>query len=332
MRLHIVLVLCLIFLQSEICVGHIPTEEQIAQRRIMLDHLHPLLRMINDVTVPFEQIEQKIKMVKDITKDHLLGYLESMEMITGQFQNMQFRRECPASIALVKEITAKAAFMPLEKDAWNLAEQTKALYHQLCMILFGFRLRETDESIDCDPELRQKHVDRLLELYQLIMGQIEEDYDPDLDENTPRFNVFVPPESFIGLWGSGMDFSKVEDEATREAYEKYMAEQWAKFYKYEAYRTVQDIRNHRTEDVVDFLIETYSLLPFRTTELEQMFVDRKFDPELSKAILEAVRKAENEFPDEGFCICLSTDKLWSCSRIVGLALGIRKIRHLWRVR
>ena len=157
----------------------------------MLEYLYPLLQEIDNETIAFEQIVLKIKMMEDITKDNLPWYLEAMEEITGKIQCIQVHREDSAAMEVAKEIIADAAFLSLENETLNIAERTKTLEYQLRMILFGFSLRKTDESIDCDPELRQKHADRLLELYQLIMNQVEEDYDPN-DEHAPRFKIFFP--------------------------------------------------------------------------------------------------------------------------------------------
>ena len=305
MRLCIAPIVCLIFLQSVVCVfGQFPTEEQIAQRKMMLEHFYSLTRSINDKTVPFEQVEIKIKVHENITKDNLLWYLESMDGITGQLQN---RGDDEEATRVAREIIAKAAYLPLDKKTLNLEEQTKVLEYQLLtMMTFEYRLRKTDKIIERDPKLRQKNADRLLEIFQLIM-KVEKNYAPDADASMPDVGgqFFIPPKVIrsplgtVPLKGMGLDYSNDEDKETREAYKKYIAKEWAQSHKDGAHSIAWQVREYHTEDVVEYLVDAYSLLPYRTTELAQILKKRQFDPRISKTILETVRKTEKEFPDEG---------------------------------
>ena len=303
MRYYITFIMYLVFFQGNVNAQLAPSDpvEWGEQYRIIKEHTRMLNRMINsnvlnNETVPFEIILPEIRKVEDITKNHPILYLESMEWITGQLQN---RSEEKNVVLAAKEIVARAPFLPLEKEKYNLAEYTNGLSYQFQMLLqpYFFPSR-TSEIIGFDPELRRKNANRLLELYQLILSQIEEDYDPLAPGNIPQFKGFIPPDSHRGHVISGMDYSNVDDEATREAYKKYMEELWVKYHKGEAYNVVKDVRKHGSQGVAHYLIDAYSLLPYRTSELEQLLTDRKFDSELSKMILDKVRRAEQGLPEE----------------------------------
>jgi hypothetical protein len=293
----------LVFFQGVLCAwGQVPSEQDSARR--MVDSL---LGKISNKTVSFEQLLPEIRQVENRTKNNIAYYLDSMRYITEQL----VRRENPKTKEVIGEIIANAAFLTLDDETLNDVERVEALLDQLSMILMPeLRPRKTEDMIDCDPKLRQKNANRLLELYQLFVNQVEENYDPTATENLPQFKHFVPPESYRGPMIGGMDYSEAEDEATRDAFKKYREEQWRKDHKYRAYETTKDFLPIYARGVIRYLTDAYSLFPYQTAELEQMLEEKKCDPEMSKTILDAVRKAENDAPDDGFRIWLSKDKLF----------------------
>ena len=306
MKRFIKCVTCLVLFHGTISgLGQIAVDEQIAQRKMIPEQVEPLLGVINNKTISIDQILPNIQRVEDISQDHSILYLDFMERITGRLRNHESKEE---ATRISRDIIAKAAFLPLEMESFNMEECTEALSIQLNMLLSFFPAK-TEEIIDCDPMLRQKYADRLLEIYQLIVSQIEENYDPNTEDSIPNFKGFVPPASYRGLAVFGMDYSNVEDAATRIAYNKYMEEQWAKSHKRWAFNRIEFVRNHSKKAVEWYLVGVYSLFPYRSSELEQMLEDRQFDSELSKTILEAVRKAEQEFPDKEFRVWMSKDGL-----------------------
>jgi hypothetical protein len=275
---------------------------------MILEQAYKVHKQINDKSVPFEQIVPKIKQLEGLTRDNLSLYLEIMEELTGVLQN---RVDDEKATAVGKEIIANAAFFPLN-ESFNIAERNESFYRQLRMLLtFQYRLHKTDVLIDCDPTLRQKNADRTLKLYHVIVAQIEDDYDPDSSENAfITGQNFVPPPSYHGGILSGMDYSNVEDKATREAYKKYKEEEAAKLNKRTVQMKAREVRDHSTKFVQRYLVDAYSLFPYHTDELEQMLKEKKVDSKVSQEILDAVRKAEKEYPDDGFRIWLSQDKLF----------------------
>ena len=203
----------------EIAQTALYNEEKIAQNHIISDQVTLVCEMIHDESIPLEKIISELKNVESLTKDDPLRYLRAVQTIVQQFQD---RKDDEKAVALAKDIAYKAAFLSLENDSFNLAEQTQVLNDQLTILVTGLPLRKTEVVVDCDPKLRKKIVGRYLELYQRLMSQVEEDYDPDSKENLPQFKSFRPPDSYIGPYISGLDYSMADDKATRDAYKKYM--------------------------------------------------------------------------------------------------------------
>jgi hypothetical protein len=280
-------------------------EKRIKQLGNILKQHSLISDLINDDLVPVEQVLFEIKKLENLTKNNILWYLEFMKTIIGQLQN---RVNDEIAMMKAKEIIANAVFLPLENENFSSAERNNALFNQLCIALtFRFRPHKTEILIDCDPNLRQKNVDKLLDIYQQLVTQIKDNYDPYVWEEPFSF---VPPASYRGPYDSGQDLINVEDEATREAYKKYKKEKEEKQNKRLAQRTANEVRKFYSKDVVQYLTDAYSLFPYHMEELEKMLLDKKVDSEMSQSVLDAVRKNEKENPDKGFRIWLSKDKLF----------------------
>jgi hypothetical protein len=304
--IYILLFICFVLFQITTIWAQIDSkkEERIKQLGTILKQNSLVSDLINDDSVPIEQILPEIKKLENLTKDNILWYLEFMKTIVGQLQN---RVDDEIAMAKAKEIIAKAVFMSLENENFSSAEKNNALFNQLCIALtLRFRPHKTEILIDSDPKLRQKNVDRLLDLYQLLVTQIEDDYDPYISEEPFSF---VPPTSYRGHYDSGQDMSNAEDEETRKAYKKYKEEKEERQNKRLAQRTVFFVRKQQSKDVVQYLIDAYSFFPYRMSELEHILTEKRVDSKMAKEILEAVRKVEKEYPDKGFRIWLSNDKM-----------------------
>jgi hypothetical protein len=283
-------------------------EEKIKQRGNILKQDYLIYKLINDESVSIERILAEVKKMEDITKDNDLLYLEFMKIVVGQLQN---RSDNEIVTVKAKEIIANAVFMTLKNENFSFVEQSDVLFNQFCIALtFQFRLHKTATLTDCDPESRQKNASRLLELYQLQISQIDENYNPKASENFFIMNGFIPPASYKGPYDSGQDMSNVDDKATREAYKKYKEDETAKLNKRFVQRKAREVRDHYAKNVQENLVDAYSLFPYRTAELERMLTEKKVDLEMSRAILDAVRKVEKENPDKGFRIWLSNDKMF----------------------
>jgi hypothetical protein len=284
------------------------TERNVPNKNAIYDQIPQIIKQIDDQSIPFEKILPKIKQLENLSNENLYWYLETMRRVIVSLQKRD--KDEKASVTR-KEIIAKAAFLALDESTEsNTARQCEVLYCQLSMLLYRYRFCRTELFIDCDPGLRYQYVSRLIDLFQLILSQIDETYDPHSREHIfISGQNFVPPPSYQGRIIPGKDYSKAEDEATREAYKKYMKEEHARMDKRTAQMKAREVRNHDKKPVQKYLIDAYSLFPYRTAELEQILTEKKVDPEMSQTILDAVRKVEKENPDKGFRIWLSNDKL-----------------------
>jgi hypothetical protein len=310
MRLYILLFISLVLFNNNVFVsGQISTDNEKTKRlNVVFQQRDNILDMIINKSIPFEQILPRIKRLENLSDENRFWYLKIMSDITAQLQN----RDDDDNVTMaIKEIIDKASFLSLENESLNSAERNDVLYCQLRMALQSQNwFRKTDDVVDCVPVLRDKKVERLIELYQLLVTQIDENYNPHAIENGFNVDGFRPPATYNGPYVSGMDMSNVDDKATRESYKQYKEEIAAKLDKRYSQNTVKTVRKHCSARVKQYLIDAYSLLPYRTSELEAMLTKYKFYPAMSKEIIDAVRKVEKEHPDDGFRTWLSNDKLF----------------------
>ncbi|MDR0610771.1 MAG: hypothetical protein LBG58_11720 [Planctomycetaceae bacterium] len=312
MKRYIVLIIFFMFFQNIVSVlaqANHEKEDKFKQRGNVMEQTYQIMGKIGNASIPFEQISPQIKRLENLTKENIPLYLEIMEKVTGKLQN---RIDDEKAVVAGKEIIDRAAFVTLEKSAEsNATEQYEAWFHQLRMLLtFQYRPHQTEVLVDCDPMLRKKYAGRLLDIYQLFTTKIEDAYDPYSSDNLLPIDGFVPPASYRFPSGSGQDMSNVEDKATREAYKKYKEDETARLNKRDVQMKAREVRDHYAKPIQEYLVDAYSLFPYRTEELEQMLTEQKIAHGMTKAILDAVRKAEKANPDQGFRIWLSKDKLF----------------------
>ncbi|MDR1382810.1 MAG: hypothetical protein LBJ67_03030 [Planctomycetaceae bacterium] len=288
--------------------------------------------MIYDNEVSPEKTMLSIRQFEEMTQESPALYIERMGDILGAFPNND---KGTVLVENSKDIFDKIIFYPLKisdirisglKVKYLMDTQIKQIQ---TLLLLRFRTERTDIPHehnpwrfkpakadvlnDCNSVLRKKYAERLLELYQGIVLQIDENYDPNSNEMIILDRRFVPPDSYKEHYIPGMDMSNVEDQATREAYKKYREEQQEQRRKHDKMliqRDARDIRKRFEKDVQEYLIERYSFLPYRKSKLETMLKEKKVDSKLVDTILDAVGKVEKEYPDDGFRLWQSRDKIF----------------------
>jgi hypothetical protein len=281
--------------------------------------------MIGDSNILPEKIFPLIRQLEEITQESPRLYIERLGSVISAYPNND---QGMIFVKNTSHIFDKVVFYHLTINDFGIFDVSCLIECQeiqlKTLLLWQFRHERTDiphehnpwrfvpaEVLnDCDPVLRKKYVERLLDIYQNIVLQIDKKYDVESKENKIILNGFVPPDSYKGVYVSGMDMSDVEDKATREAYQKYNEEQQQKIDKINIQLKSRDIRQRFEKDVQTYLIERYSFLPYRTSELEKILIDKKVDAQMTHFVLEAIRKVEREYPDDGFRFWLSKDKMF----------------------
>jgi hypothetical protein len=258
--------------------------------------------------IEFKKIVAEINAIDHNAKASPQLFVSKILEVLAALQN-QARSD--DAMELAEYLIDKSVFLDFDRGKFEVPMQMNICEIQLQILLVPeYRYNVSDVFNDCDPFFRKKRSEQLLALYQNIVLQIDEEFDPDAEENRIIKNSFVPPDSYTGPYSAGQDMSQIEDQITRDAYKKYKEDEAAKLKKRETQKIANSVRIRYSNDVSQYLIDAYSLFPYRTTELVLMLTDKKVAPEMAKTILDAVRKAEKENPDEGFRIWLSKDKIF----------------------
>jgi len=290
------------FAEENIVVPRPWGKEDETQRKMVFDFLR------NSIDNPLKCIDEITRLEKRVS-DFPYVYTKTMDTVVAMLTQ---HKDDPRILDFTKMLARRVTFFSLkdsELDSWRRIEFER---EQIGILMrYPMRLKKSADLSDCDAVERRARVSRVLDLYFRAVVLIDDSYDPDAQENIIIQGGFVPPDTFEGpIVYSGIDYLQSTDPATREAFKAYREEENKKL----NYRSLQSAV-HTTKVLFesrlsDYMIDAYSLFPYHTEELEQMLTERKVDPEMTKTILDAVRKAEQEFPDEGFRIWLSKDKLF----------------------
>ncbi|MDR2641335.1 MAG: hypothetical protein LBC74_00910 [Planctomycetaceae bacterium] len=266
-------------------------------------------RLIDKKPIDFKKIISEINELEKNIKVSFPLLISKIRDLVGSIQN---HAEDKDVTELAKYLVDKYACFSFDRSKLNILEQIEFDEIQLQILLVPqYKYYISDALNDCDPLGRKKHSSQLLALYQNIVLHIDDKFDLNAKENQIIKNGFNPPDSYKEPYNSGQDMSDVKDKATREAYEKYIEEQNQKIDRREIQRLATFVRKRYSKEVAKYLIDAYSLFPYRAAELEKMLKEKKVDSEMSQTILDAVRKREKENPDEDFRIWLSKDKLFT---------------------
>ena len=141
---------------------------------------------------------------------------------------------------------------------------------------------------------------------QKIMSYIDDTWDEE-KFNPDQYIEWPEGMVWMGAVSSGSNLlgfppERIADKDKREKFERQVNEAQVLQEKAVLQRDAK-IARCGLEDfkiVKDFLMELYSMQPFATTELKAILKEHRVGEAFAKEILEAVQKAESEFPDEGF--------------------------------
>jgi hypothetical protein len=154
-------------------------------------------------------------------------------------------------------------------------------------------LLDPEDSLTSINVNRKKRVSKILELWQNISADsIKVDWNPQDPKNILR----LPPAIFKEDFNLGQSPDTIKDPIVKREYTEYLEKRAARLNKASEQKWAKEIVHEDKDIVKNYIIDSYSLRPFATAELEQLLKTYKFDSALSKEILEAVRKAEQEAP------------------------------------
>ncbi|MDR0392153.1 MAG: hypothetical protein LBH59_09620, partial [Planctomycetaceae bacterium] len=256
----------------------------------------------------FEKLEMSRAEYVKIMEEYVLCLLDSYRLNNDDVQT--------ACTNIVENITQITRDEIRDKTGLNLHDDHIVEIQDQQISSFRYiDLKLQNDVNDCNPSIRIKHCTKLISIWSDVMKRIDAKWEPEnipkiFEENQIVENGFVPPASYGKSFRSGMDFSDAEDPATRKSYQEYNDKMQRFSTKASEQINIRKVRRMNLDFVKRFLIDAYSLPPYRASELEMMLKDNKVDEAMSKEILAAVRNAEKERPDDGFRIWRSSDKLF----------------------
>ena len=141
---------------------------------------------------------------------------------------------------------------------------------------------------------RKIRVSKLLEIWQSVFNSIEHDWDSNDPKNIVR--RYSPPASFKGIFISGMSPDSIKDPIVKKEYTEYLAKRESLSEKAIAQKQAKDVVREKRDCLKKYIIYSYSLRPFATSELELLLKDCKLEQAFAKEILDAVKTAERDAP------------------------------------
>jgi hypothetical protein len=167
--------------------------------------------------------------------------------------------------------------------------------------------KRSETQSDCDPVFRRWYVEYVLKLYRYILSEYDANYVIEYD---PPY--FRPPASYKGMIYVDFDYSKVDDEATRIAFKEFLQEKEKRENRNQIHEIQHAVNRawRRNEFLRQTLVSIYSLHPFRTSELVELMKKHELEPEIVKDVLEGMTYMEKRYPEDGFRIWQSKDKLF----------------------
>ncbi|MDR1923263.1 MAG: hypothetical protein LBQ66_02720, partial [Planctomycetaceae bacterium] len=159
------------------------------------------------------------------------------------------------------------------------------------IICMSFDPEDSPTSINVN---RKKRVSKMLELWQSVTESIEAGW----EFNDPKnfIEPYSPPRSYEGVFFSNISPDVITDPKVKKEYIEYLEKQSALLKKAWEQKWAREVVSRHGEMMKKYIVDSYSLQPFATAELEQLLKTYKLDEVSAKKILEAVRKAEKEAP------------------------------------
>jgi hypothetical protein len=154
-----------------------------------------------------------------------------------------------------------------------------------------YMLFDPDEASSEILTNRKIRVSKIIELWQSISNSIEPDWSP-----YGRLPPYWPPASYTETFHSGQSPDGIKDPIVKKEYTEYLEKREALSNKAIDQQEAKDVVRINKDGVKKYIIQSYSLRPFATSELEKLLQDNKVDAAFAQEILDAVKKAEKDAP------------------------------------
>jgi hypothetical protein len=305
--------LLMIFINTSTIAQEDNDKKEAERLKVLSLHFGNINKMIEDPKVPLE------KVINEMTKlDKMQEGTHDIDTYCGSIfvlcERLNVREEIDDdTLATIRKFRVKVMSVRLEN--YNLTEDKLVELRARFLSGTGSRdifLSRRENLSDCDPAFRRWFAEQVVSLYQSVVKHYDANF---FDDGGVVIQPFQPPDSYKGETNANVDYSKVEDEATRIAFKEYVKERE----KNEEFNRTRDLKfwawfTHRMYKELGtlqkLLSHAYSLHPFKTLELEELMTKYKLDPAIANAVLKEVREAEKRFPEDGFRIWQSKDKLF----------------------
>jgi hypothetical protein len=273
-----------------------------------------ICKMIEDKNASLEILAKEIKKLEEIIKEYPLLRVKTISVVCDELEAR--RGEDDNAMAVLRAMVDKVMFLSL--DDYDLKSGEKIIIRSEQLLLGSPRSEMRDESIsDCNPVFRKKFIEHSIKLYLDIVGQIDNTFSRNDDKNIPYDETFLPSDSYKGEYYDDRDAAKwyaAEDESTLKAYKNYIEKHQKKEDRYRGQNKARETKflygQSKGNGLGLRITYFYSLPPYNSAELGSIFKETKFDPAWAREILDEVRKAEKEYPDDGFRIWQSVDALF----------------------
>jgi hypothetical protein len=133
-------------------------------------------------------------------------------------------------------------------------------------------------------KFRDKRVSRLLEMWNIIVVIRN---NKDIDVNIEPFHL---PETYSGGFRFGSSPETIENKEIKKNYEEYLKKRDDLLKSKINYNQACIIKKFYEKKIAEYIIDSYSIRPFATSELEKLLQDNKVDVTFAKEILDAVKK------------------------------------------
>ena len=141
---------------------------------------------------------------------------------------------------------------------------------------------------------RKERAAELVTIWQCVSEGIDPDWDPYDPKNA--LPPYFPSPTLVEAWDSGQSPDSIKDPEVREKvraeYEEHRKKQVAFSKKRMDQKEAKDVIRRYGDKVKEYLVNSYSIQPFATAELEALLKEHLVDEAFAKEILDAVKNAE----------------------------------------
>jgi hypothetical protein len=215
--------------------------------------------------------------------------------------------------SLLLETLTKRILSKFPQDSGNKGYQINIIFN--CMPL------DPEDSPKRTTANRTIRVSKILELWYVVSATIEADWDFNDPKNI--LEPYSPPNSYQGGFKVGMSPQGITDEEVKKEYTEYLEKREALAEKSIEQKRAKDVVREDKDGVKKYIIDSYSIHPFATAELETLLTKYKVEKAFAKEILDAVKQAEKDaLPLSDFRTWQSKDKLFkTTAKFISLDKG-----------